>query len=600
MIMHQQAIATRGRHQAVVKLLRFTHPGSERGMSVRGVMSLLAGVLLASLELPGAAMAIVCGPADLLVKNGHIISMDDARRVVSAVAVRDRKFVAVGDAKDVAECADKNTRVVDLKGHTVLPGFIDVHTHAHEWANGIVRGDVDGSAGKVHSIAEIAAAVREQARTRAPGQWVLGFGWDDTKLREHRYITRQDLDKVAPDVPVLLTHVTGHLDAVNTAALKLAGITRDTRDPPGGLIERDANGEPTGVMKDTAMRMVESHEPPDPPDLSARAARYASDQAAAVGLTSIHDIWGGSVPFAGTMRGYQQAYRNGWLKIRVQMAPGVANVAEAERLATSGLYTGFGDDHLKLGAVKMFADGGMGARTIAIYPPGLKEGDKENLGLLLWTPEDMQKAHLTLARAGWQLSTHAIGDRAIDEVLDSYAFVTKELGLKDPRLRIIHGGLSTPAIQRRLHEQHVLVDSNPAFVYWISAVFEKYGPERVRWCYPVKSYFDNGVIAAATTDVFVTPISPWAGLYAAVERRSIGGQVIAPEERVNVLRALEMFTRNPAYIGFEEKKKGSIEVGKLADFMVIDRDVLSVPASELKEVKVLSTYFDGELVYESR
>jgi predicted amidohydrolase YtcJ len=556
---------------------------------------------LVVLLLPGAALAIDCGSADLIITNAHIITMDDARRVVDAAAIRDGKFVAVGDAQEVVACAGKETRTLDLNGRTVLPGFIDVHTHAHEWSNGIVRGDVDASAAKVHSIAEIIAAVAQQAKAREPGQWVLGFGWDDEKLAEHRYITRQDLDKAAPDVPVCLTHVTGHLDVANSAALKLAGITRDTPDPPGGIIEHDANGEPTGVVKDTAMRVVESHEPSDPPDLSARAARYASEQAAAVGLTTIHDIWGGSVPFGETMRGYQEAYHRGWLKIRVQMAPGVANVADAERLAESGLYTGFGDDRLKLGAVKMFADGGMGARTIAIYPPGLMENGHENLGLLLWTPQDVQKAQLILARAGWQLSTHAIGDRAMDEVLDSYAYVTKQLGLKEPRFRIIHGGLSTPAILKRLREQHVLVDSNPGFVYWISSFFDKYGPERIRWAYPGKSYFDNGIIAAATTDVFVTPISPWPGLYAAVERRAIGtGKLYAPEERLPVLKALEMFTRNPAYIGFEEKKKGSIEAGKLADFIVIDRDVLSVPSSELKDVKVLSTWVGGERIYEAQ
>jgi predicted amidohydrolase YtcJ len=551
--------------------------------------------------LPVGGYALDCGSADLVLKNAHIITMDDARRTVSALAVRDGKFVAVGDAKDAAKCAGKDTRVLDLNHKTVLPGFIDVHTHAHEWATGIVRGDVDASAANVHNIAEIVAAVAEQAKTRAHGQWVLGFGWDDTKLSEHRYITRQDLDRAAPNVPVYLTHVTGHLDAANSAALKIVGIDRNTPDPPGGAIEHDASGEPTGIVKDTAMRIVESKQPPDPPDLSAKAARYASEQAAAVGLTSIHDIWGGSVPFAFAMRGYQEAYRNGWLKVRVQLAPGVANLAEAEALAASAMHTGFGDDRLKLGAVKMFADGGMAARTIAIYPPGLKEGDKENLGLLIWQPQDMQKAQLALAKAGWQLSTHAIGDRAIDEVLDSYAAVTKELGLKDPRFRIIHGGLSTPAIIKRLRDQHVLVDANPAFVYWISDFFEKYGPERVRWTYPAKSYFDYGVIAAATTDVFVTPISPWYGLYAAVERRAIGtGRVIAPQERLDVLKALEMFTRNPAYIGFEENKKGSIEAGKLADFIVIDRDVLSVASAELKDVKVLSTYVGGELVYEQR
>ena len=285
---------------------------------------------LAAILLPAPfALAADCGAADLLLKNGHIITMDDARRTVSAAAVREGKFVAVGGDKDVASCAGKNTRVLDLNHRTVLPGFIDVHTHAHEWAQGIVRGDVDASAAKVHSIAEIVRLVAEQAKARAPGQWVLGFGWDDSKLSEHRYIKRQDLDQVAPNVPVYLFHVSGHLGAANTAALKIAGITRDTPDPGGGVIEHDANGEPTGVVKDTAMRLVESHEPPNLPDLSAKATRYASEQAAAVGLTSIHDIWGGTASFADAMHGYQQAYHNGWLKIRVQLAPGVANVAEA-------------------------------------------------------------------------------------------------------------------------------------------------------------------------------------------------------------------------------------------------------------------------------
>jgi predicted amidohydrolase YtcJ len=238
----------------------------------------------------------------------------------------------------------------------------------------------------------------------------------------------------------------------------------------------------------------------------------------------------------------------------------------------------------------------MAAKTIGVYTPAT--GEPGNLGLLIWKPEEMQKAHNILAAAGWQLETHAIGDRAMDEVLDSYQAVMKDHGLKEPRFRIVHAGLSTPAIQKRMRELHVLVDGNPAFVYWLGAFFSKYGPERVRWAYPAKSYFDNGIIAAGTSDVPVTPIAPWWGIWALVARQEMQtGHVLAPEERVSILQALEMYTRNPAYIGFEEKQKGSLESGKLADFVVVDRDVLRVPTDQLKDVQVLKTFVGGELVY---
>jgi predicted amidohydrolase YtcJ len=263
-----------------------------------------------------------------------------------------------------------------------------------------------------------------------------------------------------------------------------------------------------------------------------------------------------------------------------------------------GMHTGFGNDSLKFGAVKMFADGGMGARTIAIYPPGVA-GEPNNLGVLRWKPEQMQAAHTTLAKAGWQLETHAIGDRAIDETLDSYAAVMQQLGLKEPRFRVVHCGISTPAIQKRLKELHVLVDGNPPFIYWIGSWFTKYGPERVRWAYPAKSYIENGVIEGAGSDVAVTPISPWWGIWSAVVRRELqSGQILAPEERITVEQALTLYTGNGAYAGFEEHEKGSLESGKLADFIVIDRDVLSVPADELKDVQVLQTYVGGKLVYD--
>ncbi len=551
---------------------------------------LCAGALLA---VPALLEAGPCTDADLVVHNARIVTMNDAGSLGQAMAVRDGRILAVGNDEEIADCASARTEVLDLGGRTVLPGLIDVHTHALEWAEGILRNEIDAGYPKVRAVAEIVAQVRERARAAQPGEWIVGFGWDDSKLEERRYLTRHDLDPVSPRNPVYLVHVSGHLAIANSAALRLAGITRETPDTDGGVIERTAEGEPTGILKDTAMPLAGRLLPGDSPDLPERGAAEVSRRALEVGLTTIHDIWVSPED----MRGYQDAYAKGELKVRVQMVPGVRSVEDAEKLVSQGLHTGFGDDHLKLGAVKLFADGGMGARTVAIYDPPVA-GEPGNLGLLIWKSEELQRAHRILAAAGWQIVTHAIGDRAIDQVLDSYATVSEELGLHGPRFRIAHCGISTPAIQKRLRELKVLVDGNPAFVYWIGSWFRKYGPVRVRWSYPGRSYFENGIIAGVGSDVGVTPISPWWGIWAGVARREMSNsEIIAPEERLIVPQVLQLYTRNGAYIGFEEKEKGSLEAGKLADFIVVDRDVLRIPPDELKDVKVLMTFVGGELVY---
>jgi len=565
-------------------------------------LRIIGTFVIFGLSLSGVRLeAAGCAGADLVVQHAHLITMDSSRRTASAMAVRNGTIIAVGSDPEISPCIDARTKVLDLAGRTVLPGLIDVHTHAILWAEGVLRNEIDLTYPAVKSIPNVIAAVEKRVASATPGVWITGTRWDDAKLAERRYITRQDLDAISPNNPVYLEHITGHLGVANSVALKLTGISPDSPNPRGGVIEHDDKGELTGIVKDNAMRLVGEKIPGDLPELFVKAAELASNSAAEVGLTTIHDIWDGVRPFSQEIRGYQQLHQRGDLKIRVLMAPGVATLSDAEELARMGVHTGFGDDHLKFGAVKMFSDGGMGARTAAIYPPAPVGQPESNLGLLIWKPEDLQKAQYILASAGWQLSTHAIGDRAIDEVLDGYATTVKKLNLQDPRFRIIHCGISTPKILQRLQEQHIVVDADPAFVYWIGSYFERYGPDRARWAYPTKSYFDRGVVAGAGSDTPVTPISPWWGLWAAVVRQEVNsGKVLAPEERVTVMQALEMYTRNGAFAGFEENEKGSLEVGKFADFIVIDRDVLAVPTDELKQVRVLRTFVDGQSVYESR
>jgi predicted amidohydrolase YtcJ len=561
-------------------------------MLTRQISSLF---VILSLFLAGGEARTPSVSADLIVFNGKIVISARASDIAEAMAVRDERILAVGRTEDILRLAGPRTTRVDLHGRTVIPGLIDTHTHALDWAKSVVRDELDLSYPKISKIADVVKAVAERAGKLQPGQWIAGTSWDDAKLAERRYITRQDLDAVAPANPVYLVHVSGHLAAANSAALELAGITAATPDPQGGVIEKDARGQPTGVVKDTAMELVGRVLPAQTREEAIKAVAHVSRAAAEVGLTTIHDIALTPDDFSA----YQEAYRRGALKIRVHMAPLVGKPQDVERLEAMGVHTGFGDAHLKFGPVKIFTDGGMGARTIAIYPPGVK-GEPENVGLLVWKSEDLERTQQRLAAMGWQLATHAIGDRAIDQVLDSYAKIAGLHAGRELRNRIIHCGIATPAIQKRIKELSVLVDSNPPFVYWIGSWFEKYGPERVRWSYPARSYFDNGIVVAGGSDVNVTPISPWWGIWAAVVRREMrSGLVLAPEERVSVGQALQMYTLNGAYAGFEEKIKGSLEEGKLADFVVLDRNLLEIPVDELKDVSVLATFVGGQVVHQS-
>ena len=539
--------------------------------------------------------SVICGQAaDVLFVNGKIYQGNQSLGTAEAMLVRDERIVAIGPATSVRPTAAPGFREVDLHGRTVIPGLIDTHTHALDWARSVVRGELDLRYPNVRSIPDIQKQVAARVHDAKPKDWVLGLAWDDSKLAEDRYPTRQDLDAVSPNTPVYLSHATGHLAVANSEALRLADINAKTPDPVGGVIDHDAAGQPTGILKDSAMELVTRHLLKPTLETSLQAVTFLSKACAEVGLTTIHDV----ALLQPALTAYQEAKRQGLLRVRVQLSPLVASAQDADHFDSLGISTGFGDQWLRLGAIKMFADGGMAARTIALFPPSVIN-EVSNFGLLLWKPEDMKAVQMTLAEHGWQIATHAIGDRAIDEVIDSYALIKRRFPDRDLRNRVIHGGLATPAIQARLKQEKVLVDSNPPFVYFLGKHFSRFGPVRGIHAYPAKSYIDNGIIASGGSDVYVSPLSPWWGLWALVERKEMNsGEVLAPEERITIAQAIKMYTWNGAYTGFEEQDKGSLEVGKLADFVVLDRDLLHVPSAEIKDVKVMATWIGGVPVYE--
>lgn len=537
--------------------------------------------------------------ADLVLLGGRVQTVDPALPRATALAVQAGRVVSVGTDEDVRRLAGPQTRVVQLDGRTIVPGLVDTHTHAYDAARARVMGWLDLGLPAVRSLADARDAVARGAGAAPAGGWVLGDRWDESKWPERRSLTRVDLDPVTGERPLYLEHVSGHKAVANAAALRRAGVTRTTPDPAGGAIEKDAAGEPTGVLKDTAMDLVTRHLPPVEVTAERRAAiaERATSEAASVGLTTIHD----SALSAEAVQAYREADRAGRLRARVRMNPLLTPTgfqATLRELAAEGAPKAGGTPLLRWGAVKVFTDGGMAARTIAVSPPGTVD-DPANLGLMRWETPALVAAFRAARAAGWPITAHAIGDRAIAQVLDA---VEQGLGPSpgDHRTRIVHCGVTTPEILDRIRRLGVYVDHNPAFVYWIGDWFRNYGPERAATAYRGRSYEDRGIVVSAGSDVGVTPISPWWGFWAAVERKEyLTGDALGPAERVDAATALRWYTVNGARAGFDEGELGRLAVGLAADFVVLDRDPLTVAAPQLKDVKVLATYVAGLPVYEA-
>jgi predicted amidohydrolase YtcJ len=530
--------------------------------------------------------------ADLIFLNGPIVTVDDAKPSAEAVAVRGTRIARVGSAEEVRAEAGPGTRVVDLGGRALLPGFNDNHTHpmmfgeALEWIDA-----TPGAAGTLAALQDAFRAAASGRGVRADG-WLLGRGYDDSRLDVRRHPTRHDLDAATGGRPAFLVRTCGHLAVANSAALTRAGIGADTPDPEGGRIDRDERGEPTGVLRETAMELVRRCVPaPSVADIK-RHLRAAVERFLAYGITSVGEA---RIRASDELAAYQELRAAGELGVRVFTMMLIDETLEPlERL---GLRTGFGDDRLRLGPAKVFQDGSLGGRTAAVSEDYLDSPG--NRGIAIYDQAGLDERFARAHAAGFQMAAHAIGDRAIAMILTAYERALAARPRPDARPRIEHCGLCTPEILDRMARLGVVAVPQPAFLHYLGhSYLGSVSQERLDCAYPVRAWFDRGIVAVGSSDVPVVPCDPFVNLEAAVTRRTQDGVAIGPGQAVTVEEAIRMFTLHGAYASFEEGAKGSITEGKLADLVVLDRDPRAVASEELHTLRADLTVLDGEVVFE--
>jgi predicted amidohydrolase YtcJ len=527
--------------------------------------------------------------ADIVFLNGKIWTVDRAKPEAEAVAILDGRILSVGSTADVKKCIGPITKVVDLKGKRMLPGFIDNHTHF--MSGGFQLQSVDLRYAK--SEAEFANLIRQRAE-KHPDRWITGGDWDHDNWPGGNLPVKELIDHYTMSTPVFVNRYDGHMALANSKALKLAGIDRNTPDPQGGTIVRDKKtGEPTGVLKDAAMSLVYAKVPDPSEQEMLEAARLALAEARRCGVTSIQDVSSGS-----DVRVYQMLRDKGELTSRFHCR---LPLSQWQHLAAAGIRVPFGDEWLRLGSMKEFADGSLGSSTALFFEPFLSDPGTRGLAMDVVLDGRFEKWSLAADRAGLQLSIHAIGDSANSLTLDLFEKITKTNPAWDRRFRIEHAQHIHPKDFQRFAKLGVIASVQPYHAIDDGRWAEKrIGHERCKTTYPFRTFLDNGVKMCFGSDWTVAPLSPILGIYAAVTRRTIDGanpNGWFPEQRITVKEAIEAYTINCAYAVFEENEKGSIVAGKMADLVVLSDDILSVDPVKIETVSVEMMVVGGKIVH---
>jgi predicted amidohydrolase YtcJ len=535
--------------------------------------------------------------ADLVITNAKVWTGDKARPTAQAIAILGDRIVAVGSNSEVEILRGRDTKVIDARGKLLLPGFNDAHVH---FVDGGLQLD-SVQLNDTTSTDEFVRRIGEQAKKTPKGEWIQGGDWDETKWSPPNLPTKELIDPVTPDNPAFLSRYDGHAGLANSAALRLAGITAQTPDPPGGVIVRDAQGNPTGVLKDAAKDLVDRVIPPLSHDQRLRAMRRALEYAASLGVTSVqHMNNDGSKDSFIDIRAYGELLQSGELTTRVYVAPAISDWEDQAKI---GIRHAFGSSFLRIGALKSFADGSLGSRTAYFFDPYTDDPTSSGLLGKQMQPLSRIRDWMTQAdAAGLQLCTHAIGDRAISTVLDLYTDVVKANRGMERRFRIEHAQHMAAKDFARFAQLDVIASVQPYQAIddgrWAEA---RIGHDRASRTYAFRTFLNHGVHLAFGTDWDVAPLNPLLTVYAAVTRATLDGKNPNgwfPEQKLTVEEAVEAYTMGSAYAEFQEREKGSITPGKLADVVLLSDDIFSIDPVKIRDVKVLKTIVGGRLVWD--
>lgn len=530
--------------------------------------------------------------------NAIFHTMDPATPRAEAMLVQGDRIAAVGSRQEVEAAARWGVRSVDLEGRTVVPGFDDCHCHILSFGLDLERLDVSPEA--VRTIEDIKRAVAEKSQAAAEGEWILGRGYNQNVLAERRHPNRRDLDEVSGGRPVVLWHTSGHALTCNSAALQAAGVTAHTETPPGGEIEREADGRPNGVLKESAMDLVDEAVPVPSQQLATDAVLRAMQVMASQGITSASDAATGQhASVDDAITAYRRALESGKLAGRITLMPQIGYVAppgsEGVR-APDSFDTGDQPLWLRIGPTKIFSDGALTTRTAAVRHPF---ADSDNHGILIWERETLADMIRRANGAGWQIGTHAIGDRAIELVLDCYEQALRERPRDDHRHRIEHCMLLDRSLGQRIRQLGVIPTIQPGFMSRLGdGYIAALGRERAAQLMPMRLFIDLGIPVGFSSDRPVIPGLPLQGVRAAVERRTPDGVTLGPEHTVSALDAIRLYTAGSAYATHSERDRGALRPSFLADFTVLSRDPATTPAEEFGEIQVTMTVVGGNHSFE--